>query len=278
MCNPWGRSPRRSSRARGTLVPGRHAAERRFPSHPIEMAVGVGTDRNRGRRRESMDTATMRTSAMISTDSGGALVASSPSGKPSPIWERGNPAWWWAAGAVGDARLGLRRRTSGTCSAAGPTIRTTRMDSWSSPSRCSCSGVGSTICPGIGSREAVQTSWVGWAALAAVLATRFVAYEQNWQWAETATLLPTIFCLTWTFGGAPLLRRAWPAILFLVFMLPLPTVRQRIDLAAAATDRRDGQLLHPPIVGILGDPARQIIDLKTAMAWSRSTWRWPATG
>ena len=64
-------------------------------------------------------------------------------------------------------------------------------------------------------------SW-GWLFLIAVLAMRAIAYEQNFQWIETATLLPVIICLTWTFGGWPLLRRVWPAIVFLVFMLPLP--------------------------------------------------------
>jgi exosortase len=54
------------------------------------------------------------------------------------------------------------------------------------------------------------------------LAFRAIAYERNWQWSETATILPVIACLTWTFGSWPLLSRAWPAIAFLVFMLPLP--------------------------------------------------------
>ena len=55
-----------------------------------------------------------------------------------------------------------------------------------------------------------------------VLAVRATAYERNLQWFETATVLPAIACITWTFGGWPLLRRVWPAIAFLVFMLPLP--------------------------------------------------------
>ena len=39
---------------------------------------------------------------------------------------------------------------------------------------------------------------------------------------ETATLVPAIACLTWTLGSWPLLRRTWPAIIFLVFLFPLP--------------------------------------------------------
>jgi exosortase len=64
--------------------------------------------------------------------------------------------------------------------------------------------------------------WWGWIVLSAVLALRAIAYEWSSQWVETATLLPVIACLLWTFGGWPLLRRAWPAIVFLVFLFPLP--------------------------------------------------------
>jgi exosortase len=62
----------------------------------------------------------------------------------------------------------------------------------------------------------------GWVFLALALALRFFAYERNMQWSEDATIVPVIACLTWIFGGWPLLRLAWPAIAFLLFMLPLP--------------------------------------------------------
>jgi exosortase len=64
--------------------------------------------------------------------------------------------------------------------------------------------------------------WAGWFLLAGVLAFRAWAYERNQQWTESVTILPAIACLTWTFGGWSLLRVAWPAIAFLIFMLPLP--------------------------------------------------------
>jgi exosortase len=81
------------------------------------------------------------------------------------------------------------------------------------------------------SRDAQATPWWGWVLLAGVLALRVAAYEGGYQWMETATLLPAVACLTWTFGGWPLLQRAWPAIVFLIFMLPLPTaVNARIAL------------------------------------------------
>jgi exosortase len=65
--------------------------------------------------------------------------------------------------------------------------------------------------------------WWGWGLLAAALVVRAVAYERSYQWVETATVLPAIVGLVWAFGGWSLLQRAWPAMLFLVFMLPLPT-------------------------------------------------------
>jgi exosortase len=64
--------------------------------------------------------------------------------------------------------------------------------------------------------------WWGWVFLAPVLAARAIAYEWNSYWLETATILPAIAALTWSFGSWPLLRRIWPAIAYLVFMLPLP--------------------------------------------------------
>jgi exosortase len=76
--------------------------------------------------------------------------------------------------------------------------------------------------PWEGSADLGAAPWWGWGLLAATLVIRTAAYEGGYQWVETATLLPAIVGLTWAFGGWPLLERAWPAILFLVFMLPLP--------------------------------------------------------
>jgi exosortase len=70
--------------------------------------------------------------------------------------------------------------------------------------------------------SASATPYWGWVFLAVVLALRVIAYERNMQWSENATIVPAIACLTWIFGGWPLLRLAWPAIAFLLFMFPLP--------------------------------------------------------
>jgi exosortase len=67
----------------------------------------------------------------------------------------------------------------------------------------------------------ILAPWWGWVILMAILTGRVVAYEWNNLWTENATILPAVACLTWTFGGWALLRRVWPAIAYLVFMLPL---------------------------------------------------------
>jgi exosortase len=68
----------------------------------------------------------------------------------------------------------------------------------------------------------IAPSWWGWLALVVVLVVRALCYERGTEWTETATLLPVIACLVFAAGGWPLLGRVWPAIGFLIFMLPLP--------------------------------------------------------
>jgi exosortase len=72
------------------------------------------------------------------------------------------------------------------------------------------------------SSRAVPAPWWGWVFLTLVMGARAIAYERNQQWLENVTILPAIACLTWAFGGWPLLRRVWLSIAYLVFMLPLP--------------------------------------------------------
>ena len=63
---------------------------------------------------------------------------------------------------------------------------------------------------------------MAWLVMGILLAIRVVLYEMSYQWMESATLVPTIACLAWTYGGWPLIQRAWPALVFLIFLLPLP--------------------------------------------------------
>jgi exosortase len=61
-----------------------------------------------------------------------------------------------------------------------------------------------------------------WVLLAADLALRIIAYERNGLWLEYATLVAAVGILMLAIGGWPLLQIGWPAVVFLVFMLPLP--------------------------------------------------------
>lgn len=68
----------------------------------------------------------------------------------------------------------------------------------------------------------LQSQIMAWVIMGGLLALRVLFYELSFQWLESATLVPTIACLVWTYGGWPLIQRAWPAIVFLIFLLPLP--------------------------------------------------------
>jgi exosortase len=114
-------------------------------------------------------------------------------------------------------------------------------------------------------REAVATPWWGWALLTATLVLRVAAYEGGFRWVETATLVPVVACLTGTLGGWPLLQRAWPAIIFLVFMLPLPDVvnaRIALPLQQLATS---GSYVLLQLLGFWAVPEGNVIWLKTPL-------------
>jgi exosortase len=65
------------------------------------------------------------------------------------------------------------------------------------------------------------SAW-GLVALAAVLLARAWLYERGEYWAATATIVPACAAVLLAWGGRPLLRSAWPAAAFLVFMLTVP--------------------------------------------------------
>ncbi len=110
----------------------------------------------------------------------------------------------------------------------------------------------------------ISRPWLGWCLLIAVLAFRAYAYEGNFQWVETATILPAIVSLVWIFGGWPLLKRVWLAIAFLVFMLPLPeSINNQISLPlqqVAAT----GSCFLLQLSGLWVIQEGNVIDLTTA--------------
>ena len=69
-----------------------------------------------------------------------------------------------------------------------------------------------------------RPSRLGWALVVGSLVVRALAYERGSYWIESFTILPALTGLTLAYGGWAALRYAWPAIAFLVFMLPLPKI------------------------------------------------------
>jgi exosortase len=159
---------------------------------------------------------------MIPTGADAAL-ATPGAGEPPAGWDlRGARAWWWALGAAA-AALALAYAPN--------LVDLGRI--WSNDDNYQHGFLVIPIALFILWRRFAEIPWApdsglgvapwwGWALLAVALVARAVAYERSLQWVETATVLPAIVGLAWAFGGRPFLYRAWPAILFLVFMLPLP--------------------------------------------------------
>ena len=159
---------------------------------------------------------------MITTDPSGALMTSSAGGPSTMRDEPRSRAWWWALGTV----------TVVLALSYAPNLRQLSTV-WSDDPNYSHGYLVIPIAlfilwrrliemPWERSQDTIRVPWWGWGCLTIIITIRAVAYERGFQWMETATLLPAILCLTWTFGGESLLRRTWPAIFFLVFMLPLP--------------------------------------------------------
>jgi exosortase len=67
-----------------------------------------------------------------------------------------------------------------------------------------------------------QTSWWGVAWIAAACLIRMAGAYFSSDWLDAVSLLPCLAGLAVLLGGWPALAWSWPAILFLVFMIPLP--------------------------------------------------------
>jgi exosortase len=186
------------------------------------MPVGTGGDPPRAEDPMRVADESPTEADMIATGTDGTLATPGPGGSPAG-WSLGTPrAWWWALGAAGLV-LGL---------AYAPNFLDLGR-TWSNDENYQHGFLVIPIALFILWRRLAEipweeasdigtAPWLGWVLLLAALVVRSVAYEWSLQWVETATVLPAIVGLTWAFGGWPLLYRAWPAIAFLVFMLPLP--------------------------------------------------------
>jgi exosortase len=70
--------------------------------------------------------------------------------------------------------------------------------------------------------SAMQANFLGLAVLAAGLAMRLTSTYLYFHSFEQLSLIPCVAGLTLLFGGWAAMRWAWPSLLFLVFMIPLP--------------------------------------------------------
>lgn len=108
-----------------------------------------------------------------------------------------------------------------------------------------------------------QASWGTWALLGGTLILRGLAYERGMSWFETATLIPVTACVVYALGGPALLARAWPAVAFLVFMLPLPpsiNTMVSLPLQRIATA---GSCFVLQLTGLWVVPSGNVINLST---------------
>jgi exosortase len=77
---------------------------------------------------------------------------------------------------------------------------------------------------------AATPSWWGWALLGLGQFLSLAGTYVSFDWLRAAALLPTLAGLAVLWGGRPALRGAWPALAFLLFMIPLP---YRVEVALA---------------------------------------------
>jgi exosortase len=98
---------------------------------------------------------------------------------------------------------------------------------------------------------AIRPNVLGWVALAAILAVRWVLYERNELWMEQATIPLVAASLVLAFGGPGLLWWTTPGLLFSLLMLPLPP---RINLILAAPLQTIATIASAGILALTGLP------------------------
>jgi exosortase len=98
----------------------------------------------------------------------------------------------------------------------------------------------------------VQSSRWGLALVAAGAALRLAGAYVFFPWLDALSLLPVLAGVCLLIGGWPALRRCWPAIAFLAFMLPLP---YQLQTALAQPLQRTATLASVYLLETLGLPA-----------------------
>jgi len=98
----------------------------------------------------------------------------------------------------------------------------------------------------------VRPSWWGLAILAAGLALRFGGTLTYFDWLSAAAVIPCLAGLVVLAGGWHALRWSWPALAFLVFMIPLP---YRFEVALAQPLQRVATVASTYALQTFGFPA-----------------------
>jgi exosortase len=98
---------------------------------------------------------------------------------------------------------------------------------------------------------ALATNWWGVVLLGAGLVCRFLSVYYYFNWLDGFSLLPTVAGLFLLFGGRRVLAWGWPAIAFLLFMLPLPF---RVEIALSQPLRAVATTCSTYVLQTLGFP------------------------
>jgi exosortase len=93
--------------------------------------------------------------------------------------------------------------------------------------------------------------WWGVLPLVALLVLRFLLYERNEQYIETASIPLVLAAIALALGGWHLVEVAWPAIVFLFLMLPVPP---RMNSFLASPLQRLATIGGVDLLQVLGMP------------------------
>ena len=101
-------------------------------------------------------------------------------------------------------------------------------------------------------RVAWKPAWIGLPLLMIGVCTRLIAVQSDIEPLDAFALLPTVFGAVLLVGGWSVLSWSWPALAFLVFMVPLP---YSVDIALALPLRRVATVMSTFVLQSFGCPA-----------------------